>query len=170
MKETTKRGAREGIVFGLVAGLILGVAEIIAASAAGLRPLLPLRMASSIFIGQEALTTTTTLATAVIVGIIVHFVLSALFGAIYGLVNATFTPKTETDYARQTGLGLLFGAALWLVNFQIIARGAYPWFLETSQWLQLLMHAVFFGLPVALMYALAERRVQLTGTHAHAHT
>lgn len=170
MKETTKRGAREGIAFGFIAGLILLVAEVIAAAAAtGVAPQAPLRMASSIVLGQEALTTSTTLATAVIVGLIVHAVLSMAFGALYGVINAMFSTETETNYARQSGLGLAFGAALWLVNFQIIARVGYPWFLDTSQWLQLLMHAAFFGLPLALMYALAERRVQLVGQHTHAH-
>jgi hypothetical protein len=33
------------------------------------------------------------------------------------------------------GLGLLLGAMIWLVNFQIIARILYPWLLMTPQFL-----------------------------------
>lgn len=161
MQETTRRGAWEGALFGLVAGIILGVAEVIAAAAMGVKALQPIRMFASVVLGQEALTTTS-LAGALVAGIVVHLVLSTLFGALYGMVNATFSKETETSYARQAGLGLLFGAGLWIVNFQIIARIAYPWFLdETSQGLQVVLHAVAFGLPLALMYTLAERRVQM---------
>jgi hypothetical protein len=83
---------------------------------------------------------------------------------VYGAINGTFSPATETSYIRQAGLGLLFGVILWFVKFQIIARIAYPWFLTRPQLPQLLMHAVFFGLPLALMYAAAERRVQFHRT------
>ncbi|MCX4243472.1 hypothetical protein OEB96_22765 [Paraliomyxa miuraensis] len=141
------------------------MAEIIAAMAAGLRPLLPLRMAASVVIGPEALTTTT-VAGAIVAGVVVHLLASTLFGAIYGLVNSSFSQETETSYARQAGLGMLYGVALWIATFQIIARIAYPWFLDTSQGLQVVLHALTFGLPLALMYALAERRVQLVRPQA----
>ena len=99
----------------------------------------------------------------------VHLALSALLGLIYGLVNARLSPETETRWARQAGLGLLFGALVWLVNFQVVARLLYPWFLTTPQSVQLLLHALFFGLPLGLMYAAAERRVQhVQRAHGHA--
>jgi hypothetical protein len=102
-------------------------------------------------------------APALVVGIIAHLTLSGIYGLAYGVVNAMFSPRTETSWGRQMAIGVVFGAALWLVNFQIIARIVYPWFLDAPQALQLLMHAVAFGLPLALMYAGAERRVQIIG-------
>jgi hypothetical protein len=47
---------------------------------------------------------------------------------------------------------------VWFVNFQIIARVLYPWFLGAPQFLQAVMHGLFFGLPLALIYAASERR------------
>ena len=65
-------------------------------------------------------------------------------------------------------MGLLFGVLLWFVNFQIIARMVYPWVLQAPQFLQMAMHAAFFGFPLALMYARAERQVHHIGAHATA--
>lgn len=156
----TGRGAAEGIGAGLIAGVIFAAAEIVGSAVMGNPPLMPLRAFASVVLGESALQTAS-LGTAVVVGVVAHLVLSAIFGVIYGLLNSTFSSKTETSFGRQAGLGLLFGAVLWIVNFQIIARILYPWFLGMPQLYQVLMHAIFFGLPVAFVYAAAERRVQL---------
>lgn len=159
MTETESRGAKEGLGFGVIAGIIFAVMEMAGSALMGNPLLMPIRMFASVVLGQSALDTDP-LGTVVVVGTIAHLALSAAFGLIYGFVNARFSPTTETSWARQTGLGLLFGVALWLINFQIIARFLYPWFLEAPQFLQMAMHAIFFGLPLGLMYAAAERRVQ----------
>lgn len=162
MNESTRRGIKEGIGFGLIAGMIFGVMEVVGAAMMGNPPLMPVRMFASTVLGEQALMQTSA-AIAIPVGLIAHFLLSAIFGAIYGVVNARLSTATETSYARQAGIGLLFGVGLWLVNFQIIARVLYPWFLTTPQFLQMAMHAMFFGLPLALMYAASERRVHHVG-------
>lgn len=162
MRDATRRGIKEGVAFGLIAGAIFGGIEIIAASMMGDPPLMPVRMFASTVLGEAALADTS-LGTAVIIGFIAHFALSSIFGVIYGAANARFSLSTETSYGRQAALGLLFGAALWLVNFQVIARVLYPWFLTAPQGLQLMLHALFFGLPLALMYAAAERRAHHIG-------
>lgn len=169
MSEETKRGIREGIGFGLIAGLIFAIIQMISAAAAGMSALAPLRMAGSLLLGTAAFDETQ--GGAVLTGVLVHAVLSAAFGFLYGIANAKGTRRTQTDWGRQVGLGLAFGAVLWLVNFQIIARLFYPWFLEPNQFVQLLMHALFFGLPLSLMYAGAERRVHhMTPSHTHVRT
>ena len=169
MSEETKRGMKEGIGFGLIAGLIFAIVQMIAAAAAGISALAPLRMAGSVVLGSAALDQTQ--GGAVLMGILVHAVLSAAFGFLYGIANAKGTRRTQTDWGRQVGLGLAFGALLWFVNFQLIARGFFPWFLEPNQFAQLLMHAVFFGLPLSLMYAGAERRVHhITPGRTHIRT
>lgn len=168
MSEDTRRSVNEGLRFGLLAGLILGLMEMVAAVVMGNPPLMPLRMFASVVLGQEALMGTS-LGTAVVVGLIAHFAISALYGFIYGLVNARFTKGSDrASYGSQIFIGLLFGLGVWLVNFQIVARLAYPWFLGTPQLMQALMHAVFYGLPLAVMYAAGERRAHehFYGHHA----
>ncbi len=160
MRDSIKRGIKEGIGFGLVAGMIFGVMEVVGAAVMGNPPLMPVRMFASIVLGMQA-----PAATAVPIGIIVHFVLAAIFGVVYAAINATFSTRTETSFGRQAGLGLVFGAMLWIVNFQIIGRLAYPWFLTTPQSLQMMMHAVFFGLPIGVMHAAGERHAHPSQRH-----
>lgn len=157
MVEATKRGAKEGIGFGLIAGIIFAMMEVAGAAMMGNPPLMPFRLFASVVLGQEAMQATP-IGTAFLVGAIAHLVLSGALGLVYGLVNARFSTQTQTKWSRQVGLGLLFGAMIWLLHFQIIARFFYPWFLMTPQFLQMMMHAMFFGLPLSLMYAGAERR------------
>jgi hypothetical protein len=45
-----------------------------------------------------------------------------------------------------------------MVSFQFVGRGYYPWFLDVPQFEQILMHAVFMGLPLAMLFTAAERR------------
>jgi hypothetical protein len=134
--------------------------EMVGAAMMGDPPLMPIRMFASIVLGQAALMTTPA-ATAIPIGIGVHLVLSAAFGFIYGLINARASLTSRSSFGRQAGIGLAFGVALWLVNFHIIARILYPWFLDTPQVLQMMMHALFFGLPLGLMFAAAERRAAI---------
>lgn len=165
MTEQSKRSAKEGIGFGIIAGIIFAIMEIAAAAILGNPPLTPVRMFASVVLGKSAMQTAS-LGSVVVVGLAAHLALSAFFGLIYGLVNAGLSRETETSWGRQTGLGLLFGVLIWAVNFQIIARILYPWFLTAPQFMQMAMHAMFFGLPLGLMYAAAERRVQHVG-HQH---
>ncbi len=146
-----------GAGLGVVAGVIFAVMEIAGAALMGDPPLMPLRMFASIVLGQEALMGTSA-GVAFVVGLIIHLILSASFGLIYGAIAARLDPDTQASYGKQAGLGLVFGAALWLVNFQIIARVIYPWFLGAPQMVQLVMHALFFGLPLGLMFAAAAHR------------
>ena len=160
METKMKRGLKEGIEFGLIAGVIFGLVEILVSAMMGNPPLQPIRMFASVVLGETALQSTE-LGSVVVIGAVVHLALSALFGLIYGAINGALSRETETSWGRQAGIGLVFGVLLWFVNFQLIARAIYPWFLDTPQALQAALHAVFFGLPLALMYAAAERRVQL---------
>jgi len=159
MDNTTTRGAKEGLGFGIIAGIIFALIEVAGSAIMGNPALMPFRMFASVALGQSAMQAAT-IPTVLVVGSLAHLALSGLFGLIYGLINARFSPRTETQWGRQTALGLLFGVVVWFVNFQIIARILYPWFLNAPPFMQMMMHALFFGLPLALMYAAAERHVQ----------
>jgi hypothetical protein len=147
---------REGVYAGLVGGCVLGVLEIVASAASG--PLVPVRMAASVFLGRSGLEGRT--AGHLFVGVVVHLALSLLFGLWYGALTLRFSPKSRRSFGFQAGLGLLYGVLVWAVNFQLLARLFFPWFLRVPQFQQALLHAVGFGLPLALAYELAQRRVE----------
>jgi uncharacterized membrane protein YagU involved in acid resistance len=160
MASENRRSIGEGITAGLIAGIIFAMMEIAGAAMMGNPPLMPVRMFASVVLGQGAMQGP--LGVPLVVGTIAHLVLSAIFGIVYGLLAARTSEATKTSFGRQAGLGILFGLVVWLVNFHIIARVLYPWFLGAPQFLQAMMHGLFFGLPLALIYAASERRV-----HAH---
>lgn len=61
----------------------------------------------------------------VVVGLVTHLGLSAVFGIGFALI------ATRLGDLRRLVLGAVgFGVALYLVNFQILGRTAFPWFQE----------------------------------------
>ncbi len=147
----------EGLIFGVLSGIALMVAEVVAAVATGVPAIRPSQMAASIVLGRSAFTAGGD--DIAVLGNAVHLALSALFGLAYSELLGRAPGATARSYAREAGLGLAYGAALWALNFQLIARAAYPWFLDAPQFQQAVLHAVFYGLPLGLMLAAGERRV-----------
>ena len=140
---------REGLLGGLVAGAVFAIAQMLLAVAMGASYTTPWAFFASILLGQGAITGPFTLAT-FIVGFVVHFVLSALFGLIWGATAKSVSRGIRDEYGAHAVAAMVYGLVIWLVNFQVIARFVYPWFLETNTLLQLLLHAVAFGLPLGL--------------------
>jgi hypothetical protein len=147
----------KSIGFGLAAGVVFAVAEIVAALIMNEPAIMPIRMVASIALGEIALTSGS-LGLVISVGLLLHFALSALFGLLYGAMVVLFSQNTRASYAGQALLGLMFGVTLWFVNFQLIARSAYPWLHATPELLQATLHAVAFGLPLGGLLASAQRR------------
>jgi hypothetical protein len=161
LRATTARSLKEGVVYGMAAGVAMALAQLIAAIASG-DGYLPMRMAASVAfleiaihplgmggIGEH---------TATAFGGPIHLALSAGFGLAYGALNAGLSMHVHRSWLAQIGLGLAFGLALYLINFQLVARVLYPWFLALDQPLQVAFHTLGFGLPLGLLYAWGERR------------
>ena len=157
MRSRTRRALADGVGFGITAGMVLAMAHMAEAVATGFPALSPYRLYASAFVGRYALDELT-IGAATFVGLAVHLTLAAIFGAAYMLLVSRRSLETRIGWLRQAGMGLLFGLGLWVVNVQLIARAFYPWFLDEPQVSLALLHAVAFGLPVALMSVVAERR------------
>jgi hypothetical protein len=153
----TPWAAWNGLGFGLVAGAVFALAEGLASLVGGQGILVPVRYAASMLLGVRALTEGP-LGLVVVTGLAVHLGLSALFGLAYSLIDARMSLELRPRVSHQVAVGMLFALGVWGVTFQFAARGYYPWFLETPQFFQLLMHALFFGAPLGLLFAAAERR------------
>ena len=149
-----KWGLRQGALWGIVAGLLFAAFEMMAtAFLMGIGAFfMPLRMISAIVLGQAALDPGYSLLTAGSVGVIVHMVLSIVYGMVFGALAA----RTLRGQMAYVGLGSLLGLALWLVNFYVIAPMAFPWFLEANPIVQFIAHTFFFG--TVLGYSLWKAR------------
>lgn len=134
-----------GIIGGIVAGIIFALAEMIISVATGGPFFGPLRLISSIALGVEAVDPSYPFLTAGLVGLIVHVLLSALYGVIFVSLLAA-----NKQLQASTGLlllyGSVFGLLLWVVNFLVIAPAAFPQFTEVNQFLNgFLAHTFFYG-------------------------
>jgi hypothetical protein len=144
----------ETVIAGVAAGFVMGLSEVFAAVLSGQSALLPLRAAASIVLGDDAFGTNAPLIA--LVGAAVHFSIAFMFGFAYGVVNSQIPWSDRVRGTRQALMGIAFGTAIWLLDFQFIGRLFYPWMLEHSQLVQWALHAFGFGLPLGLLFAERE--------------
>jgi len=112
----------------------------------------PLRMIAAIVLGRDVLPPPATFDAGVMMtAVLVHFMLSALFGIILAAVLRRSSPE----------LGMLGGAviglALYFVNFYLMTA-VFPWFVGGRNWVTVFSH-IAFGIATAWWYfSMASRR------------
>ena len=143
------------------------IAELIDPGFMGDRALDPVRIAASIAILTHAMGPVAR-SELVIVGILVHIVLCLAFGAIYGAANNSFRARTRGRPDFQIAFGAMFGLAVWLLDFRIVAPIVYPWLIVTSHLRQAALHSVFFGVPLGISLSAFERNALDTSNNADA--
>jgi hypothetical protein len=157
------------VTTGIAAGIIFAVFEMLAAAILmGIgAAVMPLRMIGALVLGPAALDPGYALEVAAPTGVVVHMVLSVVFAGIFAaLVSPIATATAGELVSTPRGLalaGAVFGTALWLVNFYIVAPAAgWQWFPEqTNPVVQFLAHAVFFGAPVGWMFSRSRAAVTI---------
>jgi uncharacterized membrane protein YagU involved in acid resistance len=156
-------GLRQGWIAGIVAGVVFAAFEMMVSAfmmGAGAF-FMPLRMIGAIAVGPEALEPSYSLLTAGFAGVIVHMMLSIVYGLIFGAIATVLRGPTAF-----VGIGSVFGLALWLVNFYLIAPFAFPWFLESSPLVQFIGHTFFFGSVLGYFLWKSHERSGLEGLSA----
>lgn len=144
-----------GALMGVFAGLVFGLFQVIMATLA-LGPLpseLIVMVEGVAYGGVPTPTSAPAIADpAIAIAVLIHLVLSASYGAIFG----TFAPKVRAlrnDRKALIGAATVFGLLIWIVNFFVIAPVAFPWFAETSQVVQFFAHTLFYGTVLGLLLA-----------------
>jgi uncharacterized membrane protein YagU involved in acid resistance len=136
--------ATYGIVGGIIAGIVFIAAEMAMSAFLGGRLFGPLRMISSIVLGTEALDPSYSFSAAMLTGAILHLLLSSLFGVIF--TEGVKLAGRETVSSTLIVYGFVFGSALWLVNFRVIAPALFPQFTQVNQfWNGFIAHSLFYG-------------------------
>jgi uncharacterized membrane protein YagU involved in acid resistance len=125
-----------GTVAGVAAGLVFLVANMLWATKSDLPAVAPLVDISTIFNFDDVAHPTTV---NMFTGLVTHLTLSAAFGIAFALL----VPLLRD--VRLLTLGAVgFGVGLYVVNFQILGRTAFPWFQEgPDQLFELFAHAGF---------------------------
>lgn len=143
---------------GLAGGAAFAVLMMVGAASAGDSLWKPWQLFASVVSGRSAMEATG--AVTLFSGLVVHVVLSLLFAFIWAAIVRRLPVDVRESWAGHTAAAMLYGVAIWLVNYQLIARAAYPWFLgRTNAFAQVCFHAFGYGLPLALVLLGRHRRV-----------
>ena len=141
-----------GVGAGLLAGIVFIVFDMVVTAALGMPFIMPLRMIGATALGKAALMPSFPAAAAVGAGLGVHFLNAAVYGV--GFTAAVLSvPALRGHRAAIVVVGLLFGLALWLINFYVIAKILWPWFLMANPVVQFFAHTFFFGDPLGVLVA-----------------
>lgn len=149
-----------GVTGGLVAGVALGVVQFLIAAARKEGALLPFRLVASLALGTRAFDPTASTALVMLVGVLLHLALAALFGVVFGTLLA-FAFQLSARRWLMVLFGLLYGFLLWEINFLAILPLLYPDLVEriefSSQiWKGIVAYTLVYG-PVLALYFAATR-------------
>jgi hypothetical protein len=157
----------QGVIGGIVGGIIFAMFEMAWGYLQGGFDMgvAPLRMIGGIALGPQALEPSYSLVTAAAAGIVVHMVLSMIYGGAFALGVGLIAPRAGTGPIVVAGI--VVGLALWVVNFFVIGPVAgWKWFADmTDPAIQAIAHGGFFGIPLGLYVArFRPRETMPTGT------
>lgn len=152
----------QGIGAGLLAGVIFAIAEIIGANAAGESTDLVFRHFASLWFGEiifgvDAIDAPR-VADVFLIGGFFHLMIAILAGIVYAVIDTAIASRRPLGLAHRAALGTGYGLLLWVIDFQLLGRVLYPWFLELPQAGQAALHALAFGLPLGVLYAVFDAR------------
>jgi hypothetical protein len=154
--ELATHGARAG----LLAGLALGLIEILASVVLRGDPWLPFDFAAAIVVGPEALSPAFTLAASLILGVVIHVLLSMVFGVAFLTALALMFQLSARPWLILL-YGVLFGVTVWEVDFlaalPIIAPALSGRLdLATQLWNGIASYGLVYG-PVLAAYVIWVR-------------
>jgi hypothetical protein len=140
-----------GVLAGLVAGAAFALITMWFVTSTDAPARSPFLLISTIVLGENAIETGEA---TVLIGVLVHAGLSALFGMAFGLV----TPRLRTNGTVAVA-GLAYGLVLYLLNLRLLAPLYFPEFQEyANQPFEVLVHLLYGGLVGLGFYSSDVRR------------
>jgi hypothetical protein len=152
-------------VAGVVAGIVMAMAAMVIAAIAGHGFWAPPRAITGTVFGAEYAGSGFAVGS-VVVGMMLHMMLSAAFGVVYALLVGLATRTLATG--PQVVAGMAWGLVLWAVNTFLIAPQLAGGELLTEAmpaWTWLVVH-LLFGAMLGLLYAAWRRGATTLGTTA----
>jgi hypothetical protein len=139
---------RSGAVGGVGAGIVFAMFEMITALVLDGPDafFMPLRMIGGIGFGPSAVDPATSLLSAGGAGIVIHMILSMMYGIVVAGV-LSLVPRLSTSRSAVLISASIAGVVLWLVNFYGLAPVfGWTWFPDkTNAVVQFVAHTFFFG-------------------------
>jgi len=135
-----------GVLAGIGAGISLALFVMVMDAILGDAFLDWLRYSAAIALGSAVLRDSSPL-TVLVVGLIVHLSLAAVYGATFA-VAARHIAFLRRDLLIAT---TLFGLIIWVLNFYLFSPWLFPWFSDSPDLVQFVAHTVFFGMPLGVI-------------------
>ena len=139
---------RYGIPAGIAAGIVFAMFEMIMAAVldGGDAFFMPLRMIGGIGLGKTALDPATSLLTAGGAGLVIHMILSMMYGVVVAAA-LSLVPQLSASRTAVLVSASVAGFALWILNFYVFAQAfGWTWFPNnTNAAVQVFAHTFFFG-------------------------
>jgi len=150
----TSTWVRTGLIGGVVAGIVFAMFEMITAAVLNGSDafFMPLRMIGAIGVGMSALDPTSSLLTAGGAGLVIHMILSMMYGVMVAGVIALVGSLSRST-ASVLVVSSIAGFALWIMNFFLLAGiFGWNWFPDTQNVaVQLVAHTFMFGTVLGLI-------------------
>jgi uncharacterized membrane protein YagU involved in acid resistance len=150
VEEPLGRRLLRGAVGGVVAGMVFAAVTMWFADSTGGKADMPLRMISTIVKGDAAMAAGTTDPA---VGVVVHVLLSALFGMVFALA----VPWLRSN-GTVAAAGTAYGLGLYVVNFLVLTPLAFTTFKGANQPFEVFAHVVFGTLLSFAFFGSGARR------------
>jgi uncharacterized membrane protein YagU involved in acid resistance len=150
VEEPLARRLLRGAIGGVVAGMVFAGVTMWFADSTGGKAEMPLRMISTIVKGDQAMAAGTTDPA---VGVVVHVLLSALFGMVFALAVGRFRTNGTVAVA-----GTAYGLLLYVVNFLVLTPLAFTTFRDANQPFEVFAHLVFGTLLSFAFFGSGARR------------
>lgn len=139
---------RYGILGGIIAGITFAMFEMVMALILNGSDafFMPLRMIGGIGLGASAMDPATSLLTAGGVGLVIHMILSMMYGVVVAGV-LSLIPQLSSSRTAVLVSASVAGFGLWIVNFYVLAQVfGWTWFPNnTNALVQFVAHTFFFG-------------------------
>ncbi|MFP3559445.1 hypothetical protein SB861_53910 [Paraburkholderia sp. SIMBA_049] len=146
---------RAAAISGCIAGLVFLLLELFSMAILGQNSWGAPRMIVAIALSRDMLSLPATFGFGIIlVGLIVHFVLSVTFVLVLAVIVAPFSLDSSMGIASLAGAA--FGVALYLVNFYGMSD-LFPWLADARSWASFVSHIVF-GIVAADTYLQLETK------------
>lgn len=155
-----------GLVAGVFGGVLFILVEMAISVAIGLPVMEPFRVIGSIVQGPAALSPGFPVSTAVASGLVLHFLLSALYGMIFTAV-LHLVWRREIPSLGFLVLGISYAVLLWILNFLVIAPVLSPQIATQGSFLMgfTIAHAAYgLGLGGYVAYGAWQVDAGATGT------
>jgi hypothetical protein len=139
-----------GALAGLAGGLAMAVVAALIAASMGQDIWHESKRIAAIVYGPAALATPGFALGPVLVGSLIHLLVSALLGAIFGIVTRRWLRLTS-DFGTPVLAGLIYGMMIWLAAYFVVLPLVNPALLEVYAPAFIIQH-VAYGIVLGLVY------------------